>query len=135
MKQGRRSPVALLSTDGGVVFTAYSHCKDPKVTITDMSFDVDRKIVWETHLVDRTKSGARMIAIDKATEGYSSVTHDNAMLERVLAPDSDVVLFMRFTDSTGFEVTGSLLTSTIRKLDAESAVYSAVIVSRKELGC
>ena len=75
LKEGGTAAVPILSPDGkGVVFAAYPHCKDPTVTITDLSFDVDDKLVWETHLADRSKVGAHMIAIDKTTDGYSSVT-------------------------------------------------------------
>jgi hypothetical protein len=135
-KFGRTSPVAIPSPDGsGVVFAAYPDCKDPTVTITDLSFDVDSKIVWETHLVDRSKGGARMIGIDNAPDGYSSATHDSVTLERVLSPNSNVVLYMHLIVSTGFKVNGTLSTSTTRKIDAESAVFSGEVVSRKELGC
>jgi hypothetical protein len=135
VKDGRRTAVAVLSPDrSGVVFSAYPRCKDPTVIITDLSFDVDGKLVWATHLADRSKVGVRMIAIDQATDGYSSVTHDAVTLERVLAPNSDVVLYMHFVDSTGFKVNDTMSTSDTRNLDAESA-YAHGIVSRKELGC
>jgi hypothetical protein len=135
-KFSRSSPVAILASDNsGVVFTAYPSCKDPTVTITDLSFDVDGKPVWETHFVDRSQGGARSISIDKAPEGYSSVTHDKVTLERVLSADSKAVLYMHITDSAGKTITGTWTTARTKEIDAERAGYWHDVVSRKELGC
>jgi hypothetical protein len=136
LKQGARASVAVLAPDGGgVMFMAHPKCKDPTVSLTDLSFDVDGKLVWETHLSDRSKGGARMLPIGKTIEGYSSVTHDDVTLQRVLAPESDVVLMMHFTDSNGFQVDDTVSTARVRALDSESVAYVHGIVNRKELGC